>query len=631
MVFKIHQNFPNFKHQGGTAKHKLDSKVNLVKFNSSWTGIGYLVTRFTIAQKIGYGYALAIGIAFFGTTIGLVAGEYYQQQAETQQKIANQQQDLIYSLESSVASMRSHPQRLVAVMGQSIWFDYETSKFFSDIDRVQTLITKFAAFVQEHPDRLAVSDQEYRQLLQDYQTHTKSYTKLIKELWIQIDPSDLTPAEIPTARNKLIDFLRDKPAIGVGVKFDRLEEKLEQIKTVSQQQHAQAKTRFARAEMLRKIIILSSMVLSSAIAVILAIVTSRAIARPLQAVTQVANAIVEQSNFNLRSPVTTNDEVGSLATSLNQLVEWVGEYTQALEFARQTLEQRVEERTQELTQTLKELKDTQTQLIQTEKMSSLGQMVAGIAHEINNPVNFIHGNLQYVDEYANNLVEIVQLYQEHCHETHDAIQDKIEDIDLDFISQDFPKMLASMHMGTERIRQIVLSLRNFSRLDESEMKPVDIHEGIDNTLLILNHRCKHIELVRKYGDLPLVECYPAQLNQVFMNIISNAIDALEADRESEGYSQIYIITEKTTSNYITVTIGDNGPGIPDAIKAKLFDPFFTTKPEGKGTGLGLSISYQIIERHKGKIQVRSQPGKGTEFAIALPILTVTAPPKESLL
>lgn len=375
------------------------------------------------------------------------------------------------------------------------------------------------------------------------------------------------------------------------------------------------------------------MLLSVAVATALGFYTSRQIARPIEWVNQVALRVTQQSNFQLIAPVTTEDEVGSLATSLNQLVKWVGEYTHELEQARQTLEQRVEERTQELQQTLEELKQTQSQLIQSEKMSSLGQLVAGIAHEINNPVNFIYGNIEYTKSYTKDLLDLVNLYQQNYPNPTSAIQDKIEAIDLEFIIEDLSKILSSMKMGTERIRQIVLSLRNFSRLDEADMKPVDIHEGIENTLLILNNRLKRdIEVIRKYGDLPLVECYPAQLNQVFMNIIANAIDALEESlvigqkslvKEAGQMTkpQIIIQTEMVDYNYVRVGISDNGPGIPPEIKNKLFDPFFTTKPMGKGTGLGLSISYQIIEKHRGKIEVISELGEGTELAIALPIKT----------
>ena len=270
-----------------------------------------------------------------------------------------------------------------------------------------------------------------------------------------------------------------------------------------------------------------------------------------------------------------------------------------------------------LQNTLKELQRTQAHMIQSEKMSSLGQMVAGVAHEINNPVSFIHGNLTHADDYVQDLLTLLDLYQEYYPTPTAEIQELLKKIELEFLREDFSKLLKSMKIGTERIREIIISLRNFSRLDEAEFKPVNIHDGINSTLMILQNRLSEIEVITEYTDLPPVECYPGQLNQVFMNILDNAIDVL--DKIPDG-KQIRIHTAIIRSNWIRIRIANSGPEISPTICDKVFDPFFTTKPIGKGTGLGLSISYKIItDQHGGKINCYPLPGKGTELIIEIPI------------
>ncbi|MDZ8187649.1 MAG: ATP-binding protein [Nostoc sp. ChiSLP02] len=306
-------------------------------------------------------------------------------------------------------------------------------------------------------------------------------------------------------------------------------------------------------------------------------------------------------------------------------------------------ETQLKQQAQELEYALNELQQTQIQLVQSEKMSSLGQLVAGVAHEINNPVNFIYGNLTHANEYIQDLIRFLQLYQQLYPHPIAELEELAAEIDLEFVIEDLPKLLSSMKVGAQRIREIVLSLRNFSRMDEAEMKEVDIHEGIDSTLMILEHRIKGtaerpaIEVIKEYGDLPLVECYAGQLNQVFMNILANAIDALEESfvvRNSSLVSQelpiadckgkmncpqIRIRTQLLETNQVSIAIADNGLGIPKEVKQRLFDPFFSTKPIGKGTGMGLSISYQIIsQKHNGRLECISQPGSSAEFLITIP-------------
>ncbi|WP_242541818.1 GAF domain-containing protein [Leptolyngbya sp. Cla-17] len=297
-----------------------------------------------------------------------------------------------------------------------------------------------------------------------------------------------------------------------------------------------------------------------------------------------------------------------------------------------------------LVEAMRKLQQTQAQLIQHEKMSSLGQLVAGVAHEINNPVNFISGNITYISGYIRDLMELLKLYQEYYPTPESSIQAKANEIDFQFLVEDLPKLLASMEMGSDRIRQIVLSLRNFSRLDEADVKPVNIHEGLGNTLLILQSRLKAtskgrpIRINRVYSELPAVECYAGQLNQVFMNILSNAIDAVDdcADPMITIQTEVIHCPDFDASNeeqitctpQVAIHIRDNGTGISDDTKQKLFNPFFTTKPVGKGTGLGLSISYQIVvEKHRGSLSCSSAIGQGTEFLLQIPIQLPTTPTK----
>ncbi|MBW4650777.1 MAG: PAS domain-containing sensor histidine kinase [Kastovskya adunca ATA6-11-RM4] len=318
--------------------------------------------------------------------------------------------------------------------------------------------------------------------------------------------------------------------------------------------------------------------------------------------------------------------------------EWVGTCTdithrqQALDALRQS-EAQLRQQTQQLQTTLLQLQQTQSQLVQNEKMSSLGQLVAGVAHEINNPVNFIAGNLVHAEEYIKDLLGLLAEYQQHYPQPVPEIAEEIEAIELDFLAEDLPKVLASMKIGANRIREIVTSLRNFSRLDEAEKKAVDIHDGIDSTLMILQSRLKaqpdhaQIQVIKSYGTLPLVECYAGQLNQVFMNLLSNAIDVFDEynqQHSEEGNqahpSTITIATKLKNPDWASITIADNGPGMSAEVLRRIFTPFFTTKPIGKGTGLGLSISYQIVtEKHNGQLRCTSSGGEGTEFTIEIPI------------
>ncbi|MDJ0553716.1 MAG: ATP-binding protein [Microcoleaceae cyanobacterium MO_207.B10] len=365
----------------------------------------------------------------------------------------------------------------------------------------------------------------------------------------------------------------------------------------------------------------------------------RQIVGPILEIARTAK-LVSGGDLTQKVPVLTQNEIGVLAHTFNQMISQLQISYHKLADYSHILEVKVDERTQELTeknldleQTLHKLKQTQAQLIQNEKMVSLGQLVAGVAHEINNPINFIYGNIKPARDYGKDLLDLLNLYQQYYPEPINEIRDKQITIDLDFIKADFPSLLSSMEEGAIRIKEIVLSLRNFSRHHEPRQKQVNIHHGIDSTLLILQSRLKpkdgypEIQIIKEYSKLPLIECLAGQINQVVMNILANAIDVLEMSWEKSNsrfcniQPLIKIQTKNISKDWIGIYITDNGQGMPEAVKKRIFDPFYTTKSVGKGTGLGLSISYQIIvEKHQGKFYCNSVVNQGTEFVIELPVI-----------
>ncbi|MEG3916897.1 ATP-binding protein [Microcoleus sp. w2-18bC1] len=422
------------------------------------------------------------------------------------------------------------------------------------------------------------------------------------------------PAKQLVKRKLLSNLDRDK----IGLELDRAVNDIAEIIDRAQEQEDAGREDLLRAQTLRVQIILGSMALSIIVAAVLAGFTSRAIAKPLAAVTKIAQRVTEESNFQLQVPVTSTDEVGVLATSLNQLI-------------------------QKVNQLLKELKSEQeSQILQNEKMATLGRMLAGVAHEVNNPINFIYANIAPARNYVEDILDLLKTYETEIANPPAAVLAKGEEIDIDFLKEDLIKIFDSMQVGAERAKAIILSLKDFSRLDEAAPHPVDLHACIDSSLLILNSRIKQgIEVVRNYGNIPTVEGYMGLLYQVFVNLINNALDAVEEKAKSEKSSsaeakkqsaseslqeapsfspRIVITTEYLDDDSVLVRISDNGTGIAPESQEKMFETFFTTKPRGVGTGLGLAIGREIIvKKHGGTINFWSEVGTGTEFSIALPI------------
>jgi signal transduction histidine kinase len=558
--------------------------------------IGQLLNRFSISQKIGCGYAMALSVAIVGTTTGIIIGESYARDSEFAANHWHEIGAFLGNLQVAILQARSHQQQFPALLRSPKSLQEEYTHFLKHADRVKALIA------QVNTSEDATNLPQFQELLRTHNSTVDAYFKQVSALFKQIAPiaeSSLRSTQLVPTQQLLLEFSTSDKAL----KLDELSDQLTHIAQIAFQQEHQAEEALKRAQVLEVQIVGFSFVISVLLATLLAIYTSRAIARPLRSVTHVAQAVAQESNFDLQAPVTTSDEVGVLATSLNHLIQQV----------KTVLEEQKAEGTR--------------QLIQSEKMSSLGRMLAGVAHEINNPVNFISGNMEHLNGYFDDLLTLIDAYAANLSER--EIQAHLEAIDLEFLKQDLPKTLQSMKIGADRVRQIVLSLKNFSRLDESAVHRVNVHDCIDSTLLILNNRIKQgITMIRNYGDIPEIEGFSGSLYQVFMNILSNAIDAL-GDKRAESESsantpdvppQIIITTEKLNQNQVRVRIEDNASGIAPEHLPKIFDSFFTTKPLGVGTGLGLSISYQIVvEKHRGMLTCDSEIGKGTTFAIVLPI------------
>lgn len=582
----------------------------------SWSkGVERWLQQRPMRRKISIGYTIALGIACGGTLLGVGIGNFYERQAQltlqdaiTERRLFNElqvdllharhhQQQLAFSLYSPEAARREYQgfrdrvTESIRTWGQLkhhwIATEHSTSERYGAIFH--------DAAHDELDNNLVLLQAEHDRAIRNYFHEMESLTQ-------QLGVFNVSLENRANVYNQLISFSQS-PTMKA---FDNFILSLENFGGHVEDEVKDAEADLIAASRLRVVLVLSSVVLSMLAAIGLVIYTSRAISSPLESVTQVAKQVTEQDDFELRTAVMTQDEIGTLASAFNQLIDRVQQLLAEQEAA-----------------IARERQLQESQLMQNEKMSSLGRMMAGIAHEINNPVNFVYGNISHAEEYIHDLFELIHTYESALPAPPNEVADCVEDIDLGFIENDLPKMLQSMKSGADRVRQIVLSLKNFSRLDDAELQDVDLHDCLASTLLILNNRIKQgVHVEQNLGDIPLVEGFSGPLYQVFMNLLSNALDALQEKKEQQPdfNPAITITTERAEADQVAVRIKDNGGGIPTDLQAKIFENFFTTKPQGIGTGLGLALSRQIVEeKHHGQIHCCSEPGEGTTFSVVLPI------------
>jgi two-component system, NtrC family, sensor kinase len=602
------------------------------------------LSSLSISGKISFGYAITLGIAFAGTTLGIIIGESYQQHSQKLIEDALEETELLHELKTDLLEAKNLQQGLFFLLDKPEIFRQHYQLFLEETTDMELVWKKLKdSYEEADVEETSAEREAFEKIQQDFDSIILTNFHKAEKIYQPFNQQNITTEQNKNLRKIIIDYhISDS-----SIKVTEIVEKIDKAAHVIDEEVEEAKEAIAHFAKIRLTIIFISIAISIVLAIIITTYMIKTLIYPLQAVTRIAEQVSQESNLELQVPVTTSDEVGTLARAFNQMIQRIKELLieqqtaqEALKMYSQTLEDKVQQRTEELNEknlflqkTLDEVQRTKVQIIQSEKMSSLGQLVAGVAHEINNPVSFIYGNLSHASEYTQDLLKLIELFQEVYPQPEDKIKKQMKAIDLEYLKEDLPQMINSMTFGAERIREIVKSLRNFSRTDEAEYKEADIHQGIDGTLMILRHRLKasgehqEITITKEYGKIPLVTCYPGKLNQVFMNILSNAIDALEEYNQSRtkeeikiNPNEIKIYTQVINNNWVRIGIKDNGVGIPQKILSKLFDPFFTTKAVGKGTGLGLSISYQIIvEKHGGRLFCHSEPGLGTEFTIEIPI------------
>ena len=563
--------------------------MNFISEFKHFSSLKKLFPPLRIRQKIVLRYTLSLGIAVLGTSGGLLVGNSYFQTAREKAILVHQEDILLNNLQRGILGSLIHQQKIIATLDQPDKLPKEIAELNTEIDKLELQFTKFQNFtqIQKNGNLFDWS--------QKYQQNINSYIQLLKELVEKVSQLDVQSNKNPEIRQLILKVYQIKNV----EKFSDFADSLETLGETIKQTKEPASLAYNHALKVQYVIIIVSMATSILIANILALSTSKIITQPILEVTNIARKVTNEENFDLQISINIQDEIGDLANSLNLLIQQVKHLLEIQQA------------------------ESQSKLIQSEKMSSLWQMLAGIAHEINNPVNLISGNLIHAHKYVDDLFRLLKTYQSEIPQTPPQVQAVAEEIDLEFLAEDIPKLFQSMTIGAERTKEIVRSLKDFVRVDENKSQLLDIPFCLDSTLLILNNRLKNkISVIKNYGEIPQITGYTGLLYQVFMNLLSNAIDAIEekSAQNSEFSPAINITTERQENDWVLIKIIDNGSGIPPENQQKIFENFFTTKPRGVGTGLGLAITHEIVvKKHQGKITFHSDSNQGTEFTIFLPI------------
>jgi signal transduction histidine kinase len=548
------------------------------------------LNQLSVGSKIAIGYILSLGITLGGATAGILMSNQYENHIQKLTEDILEELQLVSDLKVNFMRVMIHQHAIAVSLQYPEQFqdEYQDFKLHESIFNQSWL--KFNESYKQGKSNERDDEFELINILKkEYKDDLLPYLESFNQIIENLDIESITTRESQEIQKKI--SLKLHRFHDESENFSETLSKLNQVLALEAKETEEI---LNKVQFIHNMIIFSSIFMSVLIAVFLSKYIIRKISIPIQDLTLFTQEVTQYSNFNIQLPVKSQDEIGYLTQSFNHLITQVNYLLEEQE------------------------KSAQAQLIQNEKLSSLGQMVAGIAHEINNPVSCISGNISYLIEYTDNLLELIHTYQQEITHPTEIITEKIEGIELDYIEEDLPKLLQAIQVSAERTQDIATSLKNFSRLDESRPKIIDIHDCLESSILILKSRLKQgIEVQKIYGEIPFIEGYFSSLSQVFINLINNAIDALIEQKIANP--TITIITETLDSEKIAIRLADNGPGISAENQQKIFESFFTTKPVNVGTGLGLAISRQIIEqKHHGSLQCQSQLGKGTEFQIILP-------------